>query len=399
MIKSSVVMILNMKKTIFLHSWHRTNTLNGEAFPVNVCFGLRPQKDIREYDYLAFRSDIPFPKEWLDKIRNKPILIFGFGKSSRILSMGETDAFSLCDSYKQISFDYFNDPGATVKSSNNILKELYSEGYSCSFKTVPPDSEVVARDIGNNPLVWKMDNCVWFGLPVTINRLAFADTNVDERISHLLLLSRLAKEFFQSSDDAEPEWVNETYFAWEDETLKENSQLKVRILGNDRKLAQTLQIRSIYWKKGTPLELAIKAFLTDVGIQTSKKHGSDLVIQRAEKHILLEIKGMEKNMGRESRPEIEIQINNHIKEWKALENEEPKIVLIINQQHKTRPKERSPLDKKQIAILTEESKCCVISGIELLKIYELIKEKKITTEEFLDKIASYEGNLDHSAFS
>lgn len=402
-----ILKLVVMKNTIFFYAPCSTETLEFGDLGIKVCIGQTPERHLREYRFFGTYSNATFPKDWLNKLENKQILILGNGLPRYFYNEGigyvETDTRADDETdvleYKwtnlrknEIEFEELEFPGETVKTQNERIKEIYSGGYTHSFKKVPQESEVFARDIEDNILIWKRDKFVWAALP----SVAYFDANglygdtIDESAE---VIGEIVHEILITKRADKPAWERELYSKLETELYKKNEVLLNEIFQNEEEIKKSEKIRSVCWETGKALEEAVRELFREVGINSSKRYRSDYIIENGGFTILAEVKSIEKNLGKISLPGIIAQINMHMTQWKAHEKENPKMLVVINHQYGTKPKERNPLDKECVRILSELFDCCVISTTELLRIREAILRGKLSPTDLLNKIMETEGEL------
>ena len=237
----------------------------------------------------------------------------------------------------------------------------------------------------------------------------FTTLNVCEELSNIRYFIRMCFEKDKKEDI--PEWVKNFEF-YNDSKLKEiikknNKEiatLQHKIEEAEAELMQNNDVKSILSSSGDYLVSLVfgiieKLFDCDLSKFEDKKK-ADFIIEKTDYVIIGEIKGVNSNVnnsivGQVFMHELRYQDDCEIAGEKTLKTYK---VLIVNPFREKPIEIREPINQEQVS-LAEKQGTLIIETITLLKMFELFKEGKVTSDKCLEVIKSKTGLLKEEDFN
>lgn len=390
---------------VTIKAWQNTNDLNlidydGIIFDVDSLTYARREKD--DF-YLHDLEKQISPQLFEDILENKQSFIWIIGDpttqiylnniavnmgfiieridkgGTNIIKAKKNDKYY--DYWHQIKgYDYYLDKNIRLNSSmDSFLRTHQSHKLS-----------------GNDKLTTKSGYIVGISLTMKINGFPCGDFIFAPLIDHNSekSIDTILKIYFNESENAEPDWAKSIVAIDQQEIetkIKKNQDeidglvAKGRDLQND--LANARLPVSILYKNGKSLESAIKESLKQIDInivEPEKENEEEFYIEQNNLLFVAEVKSTEK-------PTFNKKGLRQAQEWSANAlaetGKEYKPIFITSNQFNIEPSQRKPDPiEENLQKFAEKYSIAIIQVTDLYDLLQQVKSKKLTAQEFLEKI-------------
>ena len=303
--------------------------------------------------------------------------------------------------------DLLNNFKALERLNKYIFGGIGKGDLMCEFtkttlgdKTYGADFHFAAID--ENKVITKSDKSDQI-TTVNYDRNIYA-TTLDVCASNENIKNFINNLFAEKTDDKIPEWVKEYEFGndkAERELISENTEkiaiLQKNINNAEEQLELNNRYKSILFTNGNQLVEVVFEILQyilecDLSNFVDKKR-EDFLIEKDEKFFIGEIKGVNTNVKNSHISQLDVHYQTYIEDMQdnnLIDSVHP--ILIINPLRTIKLSERDTIHEKQIKLACDRGSL-IIETVTLLKIFELYKENKLTTEHIIKVLSNKKGLL------
>ncbi|KCZ71910.1 hypothetical protein ANME2D_01966 [Candidatus Methanoperedens nitroreducens] len=299
--------------------------------------------------------------------------------------------YSSINTYSFLPFklNNFNTHGETIEPNlqhplSTILKK-YKVRWECYFNYGNAE-HVIGRNMVKLP--------VSLSIPYSNGYVILMPLFEEDKFVQVLndLLDIIKKNYFQkniiSSSTQTPLWVNKYQINKEINLIKQFEEIK-------SELHRYNEIRKILYTTGIELTKAVAYVFSELGFKVIEKEHEGLHDIEAETDkffSIIEVKGLK---GHANVDDLRQLLDHHIEASK--QNEDVKGIFILNHYKEDEPSNRKEPFSKDAIRLGTKNEFCMMTTIDLFKIYSQYIEGKIKIETIISRIKETKGPLKNTS--
>ena len=311
-----------------------------------------------------------------------------YNSSSKIRDLlNNSDSLRLLSKY---IFDNASLASLKCESTKTILGD---KNYDADFHFIKNTDNIAITHSNKSDKITTIRNKN--NIYITTLNICISNENIKNFINNI---------FDKKINDEMPSWVKEYDFGndkKERELINENTE-KIAILQRnindaEKQLELNNRYKSILFTNGNQLVDVVFEILQvilecDLSNFVDEKK-EDFLIEKDEKIFIGEIKGVNTNVKNSHISQLDVHYQTYIEDMQdniLIDSVHP--ILIINPLRTIKLSERDTIHEKQIKLACDRGSL-IIETVTLLKIFELYKENKLTTEHIIKVLSNKKGLL------